>query len=195
MSRAANAAAREHPQIVELRQHQARVNELGEWLAGSEFADERGWLDPEERTRFEQARADFPWSLGALHAHEQRVRLDHPKVFARWISGEIGAARREGRPIRDWQALRSRQSRWRLDIIEHPPRGDLFELELRTTFRVTEVETGRVVLERTHEASAVFAGLWQPDGERGSAAMRIERDTAFVRGVDGSTEQIDLSAD
>jgi hypothetical protein len=194
MSRAENEAAREQAVIVELRKLREDVVAEGEWLAGAEFADERGHLDEQGQARLRRVLEERPWKLGAWLAHEQRVRLDHPELFSRWISGEIGRARRAKLGYGEWQQMRDRRSRWRIDSIESPPRGDLFELEERSTWRVSEVETGRVVVERCFERSASYVdGKWVADEDAWfEPAMRVESDVVFVRHPDGRVEELEL---
>ncbi len=196
MSRADYEAALAHPAIAELRSLCRTVDAKGNWIAGAEFADERGWLSAEELAELERARRERPWRVGAWLALEQRVRLDHPKLFSNWIDGEIELARAAKLGEHRWLAIRSRRSRWRIDTIEHPPSGGLFELEERTTWRVSEAETGRVVLERSFERCASFAGgMWVGDEKEAAEvepAVRIERDVAFVRRPSGSIEKVRL---
>jgi len=195
MSRAENEAARSHPVIVELRELRDAVVAEGEWLAGAELADDRGSLSESERARLRRLLEDRPWKVGAWLALEQRVRLDHPKLFSRWISAEIGIARRAKLGFQAWQQVRDRHSPWRIDCVSSPPRGDLFELEERTTWRVSEVQTGRVVVERSFERSASYVdGKWVADDDSWiEPAMRVDGDVVFVRQPDGSVEQHELA--
>jgi len=195
MGRAENEAARWHPVIVELRELRTAVAREGDGLAAAELADERGSLTESERARMRRVLEERPWKVGAWIALEQRVRLDHPKLFSRCISAEIGLARRAKLGYHAWQQIRGRYSPWRIDCVVSPPRGDLFELEERTTWRVSEVETGRVVVERSFERSASYVdGKWVPDDDEAmEPAMRVEGDVVFVRHPDGRVEEIELT--
>lgn len=168
-----------HPAIAALDAHRRRVNELSGWLGGAEFADERGWLKEGERARFERERRLFAWTQGALDAHADRVRLDHPAEYAAWI-------RQNGLKMRP-------APRWRLDRVEQPPRGDLFEMELRVTWWITKVETGDVVLEIEGCTELEYKGPgWESGGGRGVTHVRIARDHAHILRANDTEEHIPL---
>ncbi len=168
------------PAIVALDAHYHRVRELGSWLGGSAFADERGWLEPDERDRFAREQHLFPWTAGDLEAHKDRVLLDHPKEFRAWEK-ERGLKRRQ-------------LPRWRLERVDHPPRGDLFEMELHVTWRITKVESGALVLEVQGCEELEYDGRgWAPTGTKTAARVRIDHNDAHVLHADGSESRIPLT--
>ena len=165
-----------HPAIAELDAHYHRVRDLGSWLQGSDFADERGWLDDEERSRFHRESKLWPWTKGELDAHRDRVRLDHPDEYATW-------AKRVGEKPRA-------KPKWRIDRIDHPPRGDLYELELRTTWQIRNVATNALVLELEGCDDFDYSGPgWTPTGGTGVARVRIEGDEAVLLLASGTEER------
>jgi len=172
---------RDHPVIALLRAQRDAVAETRHQRMGEDFAAERGWLSPDEREAFAALQASWPWTLSDLRAHEDRVRLDHPDLFAAWIREEIGRARREGRPTQPWQALRDRHPAYRIDVIEGVPRGDLFELELPITWRVTDLSTGAVVHEAHGVRTAEHQGTWVDGPAEGTVAVRVVDQVVQVR--------------
>lgn len=170
-----------HPAIAELEAHRRRFAKLSEWLRGADFGDERGSLDEAERARFTREREGYVWTKAELEAHMDRVALDHPGLFERW---------------RKASGLRPRpRPRWRLDRVTHPPRGDLFELEQRVTWRVTEVATGRVALEAEGSEDAEYEGPgWTPSSGHGVMRARVEGDEAVLLLADGRETRRSLVA-
>lgn len=170
-----------HPAIAELDAHRRRFTELTAWLQGADFADERSWLDETERARFTRESEDYVWTKAELEAHVDRVALDHPELFESW-------RKRNGLSPRP-------RPRWRLDRVAHPPRGDLFELEHRVTWRITEVATGRVVLEVEGSEDAHYEGPgWTPSGEHGVVRVRVEGNEAVLLLADGRERRRSLAA-
>lgn len=110
---------RDAPSIATLIEHRDRVLGLGRWLQGAEFADERGWLDPEEATRFKREHAAWSETLRELSAHFRRVRKTHASEFLAWVDGEIAyckvrvrvasdakSKKSARKDLRTWQAVR-----------------------------------------------------------------------------------------
>lgn len=167
-----------HPAIRQLDAHWRDIQKMRQWLGGADFADERGWLKGDELDRFERQKRLFHWDVLEFHDHEDRVRTDHPKEYEAWRKRQ----RREARPL----------PRWRLDKIEHP-RGDLFEMELRVTWRVIEIATERLVLELEGCEDLDYSGPgWTPRGGSGAARVGILHDEAHVLRADGTEEKIPL---
>ena len=182
-----------HPAIEALEEHLREVDELAAWLRGADFADERGFLPPEESARFARERLRYPWRVALLRAHEDRVRLDLPEEYAAWVAAGLEAASVPAE-VRRWRERGgAARPTWRLDRIEHPPRGDAFEMELRVTWRVTEVATGRVALEVEGCESLEYEGPgWRPSGRTGAEYVRIEGDRALALMVDGAERAFEL---
>lgn len=169
-----------HPAIAQLDRHWEDIQKTRHWLGGADFADERGWLKGAELDRFERTKRLFHWDVLAFHDHEDRVRAEHPREYEAWRKKQ----KRDARP----------PPRWRLDTIEHPPRGDLYEMELKTTWRITEITTGRVVLELEGCDELEYSGPgWTPSGGSGPVRVGILRDEAHVLRANGTEEKIPLT--
>lgn len=110
---------RETPVIATLIEHRNRVLGLGYWLQGAEFADEHGWLEPEEAIRFEHEDAGWNETLRELSIHVRRVRETHALEFLAWVDYEITECKVRVRiasdanlkksarkDLRAWQAVR-----------------------------------------------------------------------------------------
>lgn len=73
--------------------------------------------------------------------------------------------------------------------MEHPPRGDLYEMELRVTWWITNLETDEVVLEVEGCTELDYTGPgWEKSGSAGVTHVRIARDHAHILRVDDTEE-------
>jgi hypothetical protein len=100
---------RNHPAIVALRQARALLIDLSGWRTGAAFADERGWLKPEERARRKREEAAWPTKIRALRDQTRAARREHPAHFFAWIDAEIRACEDADHLIR-WKSVRSGRS-------------------------------------------------------------------------------------
>lgn len=89
--------------------------------------------------------------------------------------------------------------RFQVVMIEGAPRGDLYELEQITTYRVVDTFSQEVVLEFQGELAASLStstGLWDDYRTYGVCDVRISADghAAIVEHCDGYLETVPLPA-
>jgi hypothetical protein len=179
---------RDHPAIACFQAHCLAVDALGSWLQGAEFADERGWLSEDEYDRLQRELGTWPWKVGAMRAHRDRVRLDHPQVWSAWVRAELRAS--EGVMCRPWQALRDLGPIvWRLDQVPAPPQlPNESPVSPDTRWTVTSAASGAPlrVFERAPQRDL--------DGPVGDVvAVRIDPHHIVWRRASGEEEQAPLA--
>lgn len=89
--------------------------------------------------------------------------------------------------------------RYRVLVEEGPPRGDLYELEQTTTFRVVDARSNAVMLAFEGCFSARLSadtGLWADEAYTGalSVALMPDESAVIVRWADGREERVALPA-
>lgn len=77
-------------------------------IGGAEFADERGWLSPEQNAEYERERSAWPVKIRQLRDLIRRVRREHKAAFMAWVDRETAAAVRLGNRdlARRWRSVR-----------------------------------------------------------------------------------------
>lgn len=86
-------------------------------------------------------------------------------------------------------------ARFRIERIEGPPHGDLYELELDWEFRVVEAGSGRVVMAfEGHSFSKLNNASWELEQEWGAVEVSLTSggSSVRVRDADGKVSTVPL---